>query len=278
MQEKTIKNALWSCLALGILAVGYAAVAFVHTYGQSIQPTSFRSFDVTGEAKVVGVPDVASFTFSVLTEGDTDVAKLQTDNTSKTNKAIAFLKQQGVDPKDIQTEQYNLEPRYQYYNCSQPVPVVVPSVPGRLNTVTSVKPCPPPEIVGYTITQGVSVKVRDFSKIGAIMGGVVGQGANQVSSLSFVIDDPAKLQNDARAKAIAKAKEKSQEIAQAGGFQVGRLLSIEEGGFQPYANYKSVPMMADSLNSAGVAAAPAPAIEPGSQDIDVTVTLKYEID
>lgn len=279
MQEK-IKSVFWVCLSLGILAAAYGMFAYVNAYSQSVQPTSFRSFQVTGEAKAVGVPDVATFNLSILTEGDKDLSKSQTDNTNKSNKVIAFLKQQGVDPKDIQTEQYNVEPRYQYYNCATPVmmPIIsqnsVNSASGSIGIKS--KPCPPPEIVGYTVNQSVSVKVRDFSKIGAIMSGVVEQGANQVSSLSFVIDDPAKLQNEARSKAIAKAKEKAGEIAKAGGFGVGRLLDIQEGGYQPYANYYA-PMAEKSLAGVQSAAAPVATIEPGSQDVNVTVTLKYEI-
>ncbi len=264
--EQNIKNGLWVAVAIAILAVGYSAISYVNSYGKSIQPSSFRSFSVTGDGKATGIPDIAGFSFTVITEGGKDISSLQTENTNKANKAIDFVKSKGVEDKDIKTQYYNVEPRYQTYQCG-----ITPLY--GYGTTSSVEPCPPASIVGYTITQSVNVKIRDFSKIGDIMAGVVSNGANSLGSLSFTIDDPSKVQDEARAEAIAKAKEKAQSVAQAGGFQIGRLLNISEG-YNPYARY-------DYLSSAvGMGAAKesaAPTIEAGSQEVNVTVTMQYEI-
>lgn len=267
-----IKNVLGVAAIIAILAGGYAAVGYVDAFSKSIEPSSFRSFSVTGESKVVAVPDVATFTFSVINEGGKELSKLQTENTESTNKAIAFLKDKGIDAKDIQTERYSVEPRYQSFDCS-PEPVFY----GTPTAARLVKPCPPAEMIGYTVSQTASVKARDFSKVGEALSGVVQNGADRVSSLSFVIDDPAGVQSQAREKAIEKAKEKAEAVAKAGGFRIGRLLGIDEGGYQPYANYLNKSFSGyEALDMA--AAAPVPAIEPGSQDVSVTVTLRYEIE
>ena len=122
--------------------------------------------------------------------------------------------------------------------------------------------------------QTVSVKVRDFGKAGEILSGVAANGANSVSSLSFTIDDPTEVQANARTKAIVKAKAKARDIAKAGGFSVGRLLSLEEGGYAPpIPYYRKV----YGMGGEGDAVQIAPPIEPGSQDVTVTVTLRYEI-
>lgn len=251
-----IKNYLGIAIVLAIFlfAVGY--LSYVNTYSKSIQPSSFRSFSVTGEGKVTAIPDIAQFTFSVITQGGKDIAALQKENTDKTNKAITFLKAQNIDAKDIKTTSYNLEPRYQYYDCDR--------------IMGSVEPCPPPEIVGYTITQTVSVKIRDFTKIGTIFSGVVDNGANSVSSLSFTIDDPTAVENQARDEAIAQARGKAELVAKAGGFRVGRLISIEEG-YQPFYGYG----LGGGTKAESVV--PAPIIEPGSQEVTINVTLRYEI-
>lgn len=245
---------MWGVVMVGVLAFSYAAVSYVRTYSQSVEPSSFRSFSVSADAKVVAVPDVAAFSASVITEGGTNVTALQTANVEKTNAIIAYVKSQGVDEKDIKTEGYSVEPRYQYYGCETGA-------------------CPPPTIVGYTVRQSLSVKVRDFAKAGDILGGVVENGANSVSSLNFTIDDPTAVQNEARAEAIAKAKAKAKAIADAGGFSVGRLLSIDEGGWAP-----PIPYYERAYGMGGASDAKAtPSIEPGSQDVTVTVTLRYEI-
>lgn len=262
--NEQFKNYLSIAVIAGILAFSYAAVSYVGTYAKSVEPSSFRSFSVSGEGKTVAVPDVAQFTFTVITQGGSDIAVLQRENTEKANQAIDFAKAKGVDKKDIKTQSYNLEPRYQYFSCPRPV----------AGSITPT-PCPPPEIVGYTVRQTVSVKIRDFDKIGDIISGVVENGANSVSQLNFTVDDPTELENQARAEAIAEAKEKAEAIAVAGGFRVGRLLNIVEGGGAiPFYQTKAL-----EAYGGGIApAAPAPTIEPGSQEITVNVSLTYGID
>ena len=61
---------------------------------------------------------MAQFTFNIITEGGKDISKIQKENTDKANKAISFIKSKGVEAKDIKTQNYNLEPRYQYYSCN----------------------------------------------------------------------------------------------------------------------------------------------------------------
>ena len=262
MSEKT-KSYLALVAILFVGVISYAVLSYVQTYSNSIQPGTYRSFSVSGEGKVVAVPNIALFTFSVITEGGKDLAALQKDNTGKTNKAIDFVKSKGVDAKDIKTDGYSVSPRYQYSNCG---PVVYGGGSSRV--------CPPPEIAGYSINQTVSVKVRDFSKAGDILAGVVAAGANSVSQINFSIDDRTAVENQARAEAMVKAKTKAEAIAKAGGFRLGKLLSIDEG-FSGGPIY----MRADAGFGKGGApeALPAPAIEPGSQDVVIDVTLRYEI-
>lgn len=257
MNEK-IKNYLGYALVFGVVVLAVSAWMYARTYSESIQPSSFRSFSVSGEGKVVAVPDVAKFTFSVLTEGGKNIAALQKENTEKINKAISFLKEQKIEAKDIKTENYSLSPRYEYSTCPRD---------GGL--------CPPPSIIGYSISQTISVKVRDFEKVGDILAGVINNGANSVSELNFTIDDETVLQNKAREEAISKAKDKAKAIAETGGFSLGRLLAIEEGGYTPQPIYAYG--LGGGNDFAEKSAYSAPAIEPGSQDITITVTLRYEI-
>jgi uncharacterized protein YggE len=264
----TIKNVMGGVIAVALLAVAYAALSYANSYGQMIQPSSFRSFYVTGSGKTTAIPDVAEFSFQVTTEGGTDLAALQSQNTAATNKAIAFVKTQGLADKDIQTQAYNVEPRYQTYECKTS-PLTITSAASSVSSTTA---CPPASIAGYTITQSVDIKIHDFSKIGGIMSGVVKNGANQIGSLSFTIDDSTVPQNQARADAITKAKAKAESIATAGGFTVGRLLNIQEE--TPVAVYSPTVMMNSVAKSAEAAT---PTIQAGSQEVDVNVTLQYEI-
>ncbi|MFA4937161.1 MAG: SIMPL domain-containing protein [Patescibacteria group bacterium] len=257
MNDK-LKTYLGWVIILVLLILAYSTVVYVSSYAETTEPSSFRSFGVTAEGKVMAVPDIAEFSFSVITDGGPQIGNLQQQNTDKMNKAIEYVKSNSIEAKDIKTQQYNLQPRYRYFNCRQD------------------GVCPPPEITGYTVSQTVLVKVRDFAKVGDLMSGVVQNGANQVSDLRFTVDDPTALENQARAEAIQKAKAKAREVAKAGGFKLGDLLSIEEGGVPtPYYSYG----MGGGLEAKGMGDdVVAPAIEAGSQEIVVTVNLRYEID
>lgn len=257
-----LKNILGIALVAAVFVFAFGYLDYVASYSRSTQPSSYRSFSVSGEGKVTAIPDIAQFTFSVVTQGGKDIAALQKENTDKTNSAIDFLKAQGIEAKDIKTTKYNMEPRYQYYSCKNPE--------------SSVAPCPPAEIVGYTITQTVLVKIRDFTKIGTIISGVVENGANSVSSLSFTIDDRTALENQAKEKAITQAREKAQLVAKAGGFIVGRLLSVDEG-YTPYYAYGLGSEETKKMSALDSVEAAPPTIEAGSQEITVDVTLRYEI-
>ncbi|MEX2054418.1 MAG: SIMPL domain-containing protein [Candidatus Colwellbacteria bacterium] len=247
MNER-IKNSLGLALIVGILAVGYAAINFAGSY-----PTySERTFTVTGEGEVVAKPDVGRFIFSIHSEGGTNVAALQEQNTEQSNRVIAFLKGQGVDEADIQSENYNVYPNYQYYDC-------------RLGGI-----CPPAQISGYTVEHSLKVTIRDLDKAGDLLSGVVENGANTVSQLTLEVDDPTELENEARAEAIAKARTNAEAIAQASGFKVGKIISIYTIESDPY-------VRAGEYGGDGAIEYASPQIEAGSQKIQIVVNITYEI-
>ena len=255
-----IKNILGIAAVLALLSFAYAVVQYAGAYSSSIEPSSYRSFTVSAEGKVTAIPDIAEFRASVITEGGTDLGALRDENTEKVNGMIAFLKEQEVEREDIQTVTYNIEPRYKYYRCD--------------DRVRAVEPCLPPEIVGYSIRQTITVKIRDFSVIGMVLSGVVEYGANSVSQFRFTIDDRTLLEAEARARAIAKAREKARTIARGGGFSVGKILSITEGYTPVYPRSFAV-AVGEGYESGGDAAVQS--IEPGSQEITVQMTVRYEI-
>ena len=209
-------------------------------------PEHAISVSATGKFQVT--PDMAQLELSVLTEGSTPQVAQQ-ESSRKMNAIIDFVKSQKVEAKDIQTATYALYPKYEY-------------VRGQSN------------IVGYTLTQTLRVKARDLHAVGVLLEGATTRGANQIGDVRFTIDDPEKFKEGARKEAIAKAKIRAAEIADAAGVRLGRVIGFTEssGDFPPPVFYGKAE--ADSFGGAGGP----PQTEPGTQEVSVTVSLSYAIE
>lgn len=237
-----------------LLLLALAGVVYAYQYKRSIDKTfPNKTFTVDGMGEIDSTPDVATFSATVVSEGGQNVSAVQKTNTDKMNAVNEFLKKQGIDKKDLKTGQYSVSPRYNSTPC----------VAGS---------CPPPSIVGYTVTQTLEVKVRNTEKVGDLLAGVVTSGANTVSEIRFVMDDEDAAKAEARAEAIDKAKAKAEAIAKAAGFRVGSLISLYEMSdpVQPF-GIGGGGEMALKVNLAS------PVIEPGTQATKVQVNLTYEI-
>lgn len=226
-----------------------------------------RTITVDGEGKITVKPDIARISLSVASAGKT-VKEVTDDNNKKMNAVVDELKKLGVKPEDIQTSSYYLNPEYDY---GYP-PVVYANEVDK--EVAAVAERSVPKIIGYTLNQTVDVKIRDLTKSDQVIDRGIAAGANQVGSLSFDLDDASKVKKDARMEAFRKAREKAEEMAGAAGVKLGRVVTFSEGYNaypMPYANFSMRAM--DTAESAV-----APAIEPGSKEFTINVSVTYEID
>lgn len=232
-----------------------------------------KTISISAEGKVLAAPDLASLSVSVITENK-DPKKVEEENTKKTNAIIDFIKSKGVKGEDIKTSNYSLTPRYYY-------PYDYPRVPCPLpGEVVSPKifSCPPklPLIIGYELNQSISVKARDFKTIGDIISGSIERGANQVGNVSFSIEDIDKLKNEARKMALSSAKAKAKDLAKTAGVELGRVVTFSEGEmYIPQPRYYG----AGEIQMLGKAdSASAPSLEPGTEEIRVTMNVTFELD
>ncbi len=211
-----------------------------------------RTITISAEGKAQVAPDLATLTFAVVSQGVT-AEEVQKANTEKINKAVEYLKAQGVDVKDIQTANYNLYPRYRYDK----------------DTSES-------SISGYELNQTVTVKIRDLAKAGTIVGGLSAAGVNQISSFAYSVEDPDAPRNEARQEAFNKAFAKAKAMADQIGVRIARVVTFSEfaGGYEPPYFYDRYAVMAEGK---GGEAAPAPSLEPGQEEIVVNVSVTYEI-
>lgn len=210
---------------------------------------------VSGKGEVLATPDIATFSFSVSEEAAT-VSEAQSMATEKTNAIIAYIKEAGVEDKDIKTSSYNIYPRYEYRGGS------------AYTSGTRY-------LAAYVVSQSVEVKVRAIEKAGEVLSGIGEFGATDVSGLSFSIDAQDALARDAREQAIKDARDQAKVLAKALGVSLGRITSFYESApYQPYPMYYAKDMV---MVSGSARPEEAPQLPAGENKIVSNVTITYEI-
>ena len=202
--------------------------------------SSQHTITVSGDGSVLANPDTAHVTLGVQVQ-DSELASAQSHATTNMNAVLAALKNDGIKDADIKTVNYSI-----YVNQD----------PNGGGTVT-----------GYTVMNQVDVKISEIDKVGSIIDDAVAAGANNVGGVQFTVENVDQLIQQARARAMADAQAKAQQLAKLGGVTLGMPVSISEGTTtapQPYA--------VDSRESAAAGSVP---IQTGTNEISVTVTVSY---
>jgi len=244
-------------LAIFLLIMSISSLKEYRYIGTGVPATN--TITVSGDGEVFAVPDTGEFSVTVREEAET-VEYAQTEATKKINAIIAYLKEAGVEDKDVKTVGYNVNPKYEW---TQTACVNGYCPPGKQN------------LIGFEVSQTLTVKVRDTKKAGELLSGVGGKGASEVSGLSFTIDDEDKLRSEARRAAIEEAQEKANVLARELGVSVVRVVGFYEdaGGYQPYYGKGG----AVALDAAMAERAPAPELPVGENKIVSNVNITYEI-
>ncbi|MBT3817425.1 MAG: SIMPL domain-containing protein [Candidatus Magasanikbacteria bacterium] len=216
-----------------------------HYIGQADKAERFITVEAEGSVSVR--PDIAMTTMGMSAEKKT-VEEAQKENTEVMNKLISRLKTLGIEEKDIQTDQYNVYPRYDYIDD------------GR-------------ELRGYEVSQQVNIKIRDLDKTSAVLALAGEVGATNVSGLSFTIDDTEAYVEQAREDALEKVKTKVESLESLLGVRRVGIMNYDEYEVSQnvYANrYKD---MAMGIGTAEMA----PAIEAGENEVKLNVRVTFEI-
>ncbi len=206
------------------------------------------TLNLTAEGKVTRAPDIMMISLGVMTEAVT-ASDAMAANARQMTGLMASLKKAGIAEKDIQTSNLSLSPKYDY--------------PERRA----------PELVGYQVSNQVTVKVRDLKNAGQAIDAAVSGGGNMVNSIAFGIDDPSKALDEARTSAMSEAMARAELYARAAGYRVKRVVSIsEQGGYFPQPQPK---MMMARMDMAESYSTP---VAGGEMDISVSVSVQFELE
>ena len=208
-----------------------------------------RIISLTGHGEVRAAPDMAVVTMGVLSAADTARQALDL-NTKAMTELMASLKAANIESKDIATSNFSVNPRYDY---------------GENNGK-------PPKLVGYDVSNNVTVTVHKLDAIGDILDKAVSSGSNQINGISFSISKPEEAMDEARKLAVHDARHKAELYAAATSTSLGNVIAIAEGGpiYQPP---MQVQMSARKM-SADAANVP---ISQGEQVLSIDVNVSWEI-
>lgn len=217
--------------------VAFAGVGRPDSAGGASKPSG--GITVNGTGTITSVPDEATFTVGVQTQGATAREALAS-NSQQTRRVIDAVRSAGVAKGDLQTQNVSVSANY---------------------TDES-------RIDGYTATNSVLVTIHGLSTAGKVLDAATNAGANEVYGPSLSRSDAEKLQAKALREAVGAARQKAEALAAAAGVSLGRVTAISEGfsgGPEPY-----------YANDLRAMKAEAP-IEPGTQDIQASVTVTFAI-
>jgi uncharacterized protein len=212
------------------------------------QPAITTSIDqvpqiaVAARGEIQVTPDRANIQISVQTRAATAAAAAN-ENATKQSAVIAALRALGLSADQISTVDYNVYPEQRY------------------------EPNKEPTIIGYNVTNTVSVEVRQLSQVGPVIDAALSKGANMVTSLRFYAANTENARRTAIASAVQKARADAEAAARAAGGTIGELLEITIG---TYSAPPPRPMMKVAM--ADQAQTP---INPGEQTLSVDVGTRW---
>jgi uncharacterized protein YggE len=213
------------------------------------------TMQITGHGEVTAAPDTAYVTSGVTTQGLTAKEALDLNNADMA-KLIETLKAAGIESKDIQTSGFSVSPNYVY------------SEERDANGYQL-----PPKIVGYTVSNGVTVQVRDLTILGAVLDQAVTVGANQINGITFAVEDPSELYNEARKLAFGDARDKAELYAEAAGVELGAIALVSEQ--INYAPPQPYMFKAEAAMSADRAMVP---VEVGQLTFSIDVNVNWDLE
>ncbi|CAM5195477.1 SIMPL domain-containing protein OS=Ureibacillus acetophenoni OX=614649 GN=SAMN05877842_102300 PE=4 SV=1 [Ureibacillus acetophenoni] len=202
-----------------------------------------RVITVNGNGEISVAPNYAEIRIEVVKQSK-DLGEAQSQNAQVMNQVISALLSLGISRDDIQTSAFNIFPQYDYIEGRQ-------------------------VFRGYEVSNSLTVKIRDISKVGLVIDTAVKNGANRISSLEFKLEQENKYYQQALQLALYNAVEKARVIAETLRLPIHPLPIeiVEESVESPPIMYRAVAMSQESFQTP---------IEQGTISINAKVLVKFE--
>jgi uncharacterized protein YggE len=236
-------------LAYGIVLMGAnIRQTLVATNYIGIAERQPATITVNGVGKSSVAPDLAVIDLSIRKTAPTSL-EAQNAASEGADTLLAALRALGIAEGDMQTTSVNT---YEQWDNSNP-----------------------PKPYAYSSEYGLTIKVRDQAKTGAVLAAAATAGATNIYGPRFELENQSQISAEARQKAVDDARLQAEQIAQSMGARLGGVVSYSEwnGGYYPYGKGG----MMDVAEAADPRVAPAPEIVVGQTEMTVNVTINYAL-
>ena len=205
---------------------------------------------VSGQGKVMAVPDIATLRLGIEAQEST-VVEAQAQATEAMERVMAALIVSGVAKKDIQTQHFSIQ-RVTKWNREKEQQ----------------------EMIGYRVTNLVTAKIRDIDEAGSIIDAVakVGGDLTRIDNISFSVDNMSAYYDEAREKAMVEVKAKAKQLAKLAGVTLGKPTYISEGVQTPPIALRDTRFLKEMA-----VAEVETVISPGELEINLTLQTVYSI-
>jgi uncharacterized protein YggE len=197
------------------------------------------TIEVTGKAKIMVMPNMASVSFAVETSATT-AKQAAGENAEKTKKLLNALREITVKEVTIKTSGFNLTPIYDKDSRLRPK--------------------------GYRARNSVILETRSIDKLGTFIDEASRVGVSHIGSLIFSTDRDEELRKEAAVKAVKQAMEIAENLAKAAGLTIKKVIRL---------SYSSAGPVRPHRMEAMAAAARTP-IEVGEMSIEESVHVVFE--
>ena len=182
------------CLLLFVLVL--AGVSFTQTYTPAA--IQVNTIYAGADGKFEAAPDTAVIRMNIASQQNTsrsayDHAAAAVDHVRQ------VLKSNGIDLKSAQFGAYQMQPMYDWKN-------------------------PKHKVVGYHVTSDVTLKLKDFTKVGALTEQLADIEDTRNQSVNYTLEDIEQAKAKASEDALKKARNQASAVATAGGRTLGELL------------------------------------------------------
>lgn len=242
-----------SLVPLIAFMITLAAAPIVARGDDSAKP-ELPTLTVVATGSVTAPPDTAFVTLGMDTVGKS-LTEAQRQNSAAIQKVMERLRELKIDKDRIQTAAFTVSPQY------KPPP----------KRPSDASPAPP-EIVGYSISNTITIEVRDVEKVGTVIEEVLAAGANHFHGLRWALRDEQQARLNALKIAAGEAREKATALSQAVNVKLGRLTNVTEGSRV----IAPMPRVGRAMAATEGAGGEVP-ISSGEMKVEATVTLIYEI-